>query len=136
MSNMTLEYTQKHHTLEVDGVRYEIPQRTPELEEQIREHDLNIRSMTEYDANMQLLEILFGKKNAKKMFPDKKTTNLDKLAKCTKYAVALFTAELNAIEAENIEEQLNELSPVLARLAEVNKTIRETKHIVNEQAKQ
>lgn len=133
MSKMTLEYTEKHHTLEVDGTEYEIPQRTADLEEKIRKHDEKIRAMSEYEANMSLLEILFGKKNAEKMFPDKRKTNLDKLAKCTKLAVALFMADFNAIQAEDLSKQMDELKPVLGKLDSIAKTIEKTNNIVTQQ---
>ena len=46
------EYTERHHILEVDGKEYEIPQRTAELEEKIREHDKKLAGISEYDGNM------------------------------------------------------------------------------------
>ena len=109
MSKMTLEYTEKHHMLEVDGIEYEIPQRTAELEAKIKEHDEKVKEMSEYDGNMSLLEIFFGKKNSKKMFPDKASTNLNKLAKCVRLATAMYLADYMLMKDASIKEQLDSM---------------------------
>lgn len=117
MQNKTVfEYEEKHHILEIDGVEYEIPQRTAELEKKIREHDEKLGEMTEYEGNMSMLEILFGKTNAKKMFPDKDKTNLDKLSKCTNIAIGLFMHEYNTAQAEKMKERLSEVQPFLTEI--------------------
>lgn len=102
MSKMALEYTEKHHILEVDGVEYEVPQRTAALMEKIYEHDKKIGKVSEYESNISLLEILFGERAVKQMFPDENETNLDKLSKCARLAIALFMAEFNAIQTADI----------------------------------
>ena len=106
-----LTFEEKHHILEVDEVEYEIPQRTAELEEKIREHDAKLPELTEYEGNMLLLEILFGKEKAQQMFPDGKNTNLDKLAKVSKVAIALYMAEFQNIKNEKLKEQMKEIQP-------------------------
>lgn len=120
MQKVKFEYTEKHHILEVDGVEYEIPQRTEKLAAKIREHDTKLPEMSEYEANISLLEILFGKANAKKMFPDKENTNLDKLARCTKFATALFLADYTATRDEKVKDMLAEINPFLDKLSGVN----------------
>lgn len=109
MSKATLNYTEKHHVLVVDGVEYEIPQRTAELEERLKEHDEKVKDMTEYDGNMEMLGILFGEDNAKQMFPDKKTTNLNKLAECTRMAVAFYLADSILIKDKSLKDKLIEM---------------------------
>lgn len=117
MNVSKFEFEEKHHFLEVDGTQYEIPQRTEKLQKKIREHDEKVQEMTEYEANYSALEILFGKVNAKKMFPDGQDTNLDKLAKCAKYALALYMAEYNAIRDEDITNRMKRLEPFLQQLS-------------------
>lgn len=121
MNKMTLDYTEKNHILEVNGVEYEVPQRTPDIVDKIKARDEKVGEVSEYESNMELLIILFGKKNAKQMFPDKENTNLDKLAKCVKYATALFYADLTAIQNENLRKALDELNPALKALDKVSK---------------
>ena len=117
MQNKTVfEYKEKHHILEVDGVEYEIPQRTAELEKKIREHDEKLKDMTEYEGNMSMLETLFGKANAKKMFPDKEKTNLDKLSKCTSIAIGLFMHEYNTARTEEMKNKMSEVQPFLTQI--------------------
>ena len=116
MNKTVFEYEEKHHILEIDGVEYEIPQRTAELEKKIREHDEKLKDMTEYEGNMSMLEILFGKANAKKMFPDKEKTNLDKLSKCTSIAIGLFMHEYNTARTEEMKSKLNEVQPFLTQI--------------------
>lgn len=112
MDKTVLEFKEKHHILELDGIEYEIPQRTPALEEALREHDKNAEKMTEYEGNLNILSILFGKENAERMFP-KETANLDKLAKCVKLATGLFMAEFNKMREEEAAKKLDALKPLL-----------------------
>ena len=107
MSNKTVvNFEEKHHILEVDGVQYEIPQRTAALEKLIRERDAKINDYTEYESNMKMLEILFGEDKAKQMFPDGEQTNLDKLEMCTKVAIALYMSGHIDMMAKNTYEEL------------------------------
>ena len=69
MNKFVLEFEEKHHILEVDGVEYMIPHRTAELEEKIAEHDANVGKFSEYENNMSMLAILFGEKAAKQNLP-------------------------------------------------------------------
>lgn len=134
---ITLEYKEKHHILEVDGIEYEVPQRTPEIMEMIKVHDEKVGAVSEYESNMELLAILFGEENARQMFPHKEKTNLDKLAKCTKLATALFYADLNAVQNENLKDTLKELDPVLKALDKVSKAgnVAEMKKFVSNKRK-
>lgn len=130
-----LNFEEKHHILEVDGVEYEIPQRTAELEEKIKEHDEKLPELTEYEGNMLLLEILFGKEKAHQMFPDGKNTNLDKLAKCTYLATELYRLEENAARDKDIENQTSPITALMSQLkdvCDVLKNIKEKDIIKNE----
>lgn len=125
MQNKTVfEYEEKQRILEVDGVEYEIPQRTAELEKKIREHDEKLKDMTEYEGNISMLEILFGKANAKKMFPDKEKTNLDKLSKCTSIAIGLFMYEYNTARTEEMKNKMSEVQPFLTEIKNANDALK------------
>ena len=119
-----VEFEETTYLIELDGVEYEIPQRTAELEEKIREHDEKLPAMSEYDGNISMLEILFGKANVKKMFPEGKKVNLDKLAKVTKYSISLFMAEFNKIQAEEIQHSMQEIEPLLKQVTEAGKAVK------------
>ena len=119
------EYEQKTHILEVDGKEYKIPGRTAAIEKQLKEHDAKLSEMTEYEANMLTVEILFGKEGANAMFPEgEEGTNLDKLAKVVKYALALYMAEITAIKAENTKEQLKELEPIMKPIRDISNVLK------------
>lgn len=121
MAVTKIEFEEKHHIIEVDGIEYEIPQRTPVLEDKIREHDENISKQSEYKSNYSLLEILFGEKAAKQMFPDRDNTNLDKLAKVTKISIALFMAEFNKMQSNALKDSIAEIKPLLSAADKVTK---------------
>lgn len=121
MAVTKIEFEEKHHIIEVDGIEYEIPQRTPVLEDKIREHDENISKQSEYKSNYSLLEILFGEKAAKQMFPDRDNTNLDKLAKVTKISIALFMAEFNKMQSNALKDSIAEIKPLISAADKVTK---------------
>ena len=121
MSVTKFEFEEKKHILQIDGVDYAIPQRTEKIEKKLREHDARLNSMSELEANFNTLEILFGNDAANKMFPKKETTNLDKLAKCVKYALALYRAEQTAIRDEEIKEKINAVQPLLKSVGDISK---------------
>ena len=124
MSNKyVLEFEEKHHILEVDGIEYEIPQRTSKLEEQIKIHDENVVNNTEYHNNMTMLEILFGKENAHQMFPDKDKTNLDKLSKCAKMALVAYYSNLNSVKNEELNKAVKEVRPLINEIDKVAKSM-------------
>lgn len=111
-----LEFEEKHHILEVDGVEYEVPERTAAIEEKIAEREKELENRSEYDNNFSLLEILFGKKAAKTMFPDKETTNLDKLSQCAKMALAAYYTELENAKEEERGRRMEKTEEALKRV--------------------
>ena len=119
MKTFVFEFEQKQHVLEVDGIGYEIPQRTAALEKELLEHDKRSSNMSEYEANMDLLGILFGNANAKKMFPEAENTNLDKLAKCVNVALSLFMDEYKNIKQAEIDKKLEQMAPFMNTLNSV-----------------
>lgn len=129
MQKTVFEFEEKRHIIVVDGIEYEIPQRTAAIESKIEELNLKVSEMTEFEGNMGYLEILFGKANAKKMFPDKETTNLDKLAKCTKMSLAAYRATYNSIMNTDFETTAKEVVPVLKQ---IEKTVKASAKALNE----
>ena len=137
MSVTKIECEEKHHKIEVDGIEYEIPQRTPVIEDKIRKHDENIGKVSEYESNYSLLEILFGAESAKQMFPDRKTTNLDKLAKVTRVSISLFMTEFNKLQSNALKDSIDEIKPLLSAADKVEKltSTKQTKEFVAKKRK-
>ena len=127
MSKQTFEYREKRHIIEVDGIEYEIPQRTAKLEKEMVEHDKKVSEMTEYEANMSMLSILFGKDKAHQMFPDGENTNLDKLAKCVKFSVALYMAEYHTIQEEEAKTKMQLVEPLIEQMKETGELLKQVK---------
>lgn len=121
MQKTKFEFEEKHHIIEIDGVDYEIPQRTAELEKKIIKLEDKRLTMSEYDGNIEMLTILFGKEAVDTIFPDKEKTNLDKLAKLTKISVGMFMAEYNNIQQEEMKEKVSELDPYIKKINEITK---------------
>ena len=137
MSVTKIEFEEKHHKIEVDGIEYEIPQRTPVIEDKIRKHDENIGKVSEYESNYSLLEILFGAESAKQMFPDRNTTNLDKLAKVTRASISLFMAEFNKMQSNALKDSIDGIKPLLSAADKVEKltSTKQTKEFVAKKRK-
>lgn len=123
MEKHEFKFTEKHHILTVDGADYEIPQRNAELEEKLRLHDEKLNAMSEYEANMELLEILFGKAKTKKMFPEGKKSNLDKLSQCADFAIGLFMAEYNRMQIEKLQKRMADVEPLLKQVSETSEAV-------------
>ena len=121
MQKTKFEFEEKHHVIEIDGIDYEIPQRTAELEKKIKEHDDKVDKMSEYEGNMQMLKILFGEKNAKQMCPDGAKTNLDKLARIVRVSLTLFMNEYDKMQNEDIEKKTAGLKPILQQVTDLTK---------------
>lgn len=115
-----IEFKEKHRAIEVDGIKYEIPQRTALLENQIREHDKNIKNMSEYEGNYSMLVILFGEEKAQQMFPEGENTNLDKLALVANTAIEQFMLEYNKQRADSLNKKVEEIKPILSTVDKVN----------------
>ena len=120
-ANITkIEFAEKHHAIEVDGIKYEIPQRTALLENKIREHDKNVKNMSEYEGNFSMLKILFGEEATRKMFPEGENTNLDKLALVTNTSIELFMLEYNKQRADSLNKKVEEIKPILSTVDKVS----------------
>lgn len=123
MNRHEFQFEEKHHILIVDGNEYEIPKRTEEISEKLKAHDEKLDTLTEYEANIELLEILFGKSKVKKMFPEGKKTNLDKLSQCTSYAIGLYMAEFNRMQTEKLTKDFEEITPLVKQISEVGEAV-------------
>ena len=67
--------------VEIDGVIYDIPERTGEFDNKIAELEKRRTTMREYDFLKEIITAIFGKSNAQKIIKDGINTNLDYLSK-------------------------------------------------------
>lgn len=113
MATEKFVFEEKHHIIEIDGIEYEIPQRTQFIEDELKKRDEEMAGLSEFENNIRVLEILFGKENAEKMFPDKESTNLDKLLKCVNFSLALYRTESFNIKNEPMKKDIQEVKDTL-----------------------
>ena len=74
-----LSYEPKKIFVRIDGVEYEVAERKPEIDEQLQRHNENLDTMSAYDASYNLVRILLGDEAVKKIFPNGKSENLNRM---------------------------------------------------------
>lgn len=115
---MKFNYQEKQYDIEFEGKKYTMAQRTKATMAAIKALSEN-DDMTEYENNMELLCILFGKDNAYNMFPKGEDTNLDKLAAFSNFALELYMKEYKDIQAEKAEKALKPYTDTIKTLESV-----------------
>lgn len=95
------------YELEINGKPYPIVQRTEETESKIRARDEKINKVSEYESNIELLNILLGESAVREIFPNGKSSNLDMIAKAAYYALKYYYHEKNAFESEVLNKQID-----------------------------
>ena len=103
--------------VEIDGVIYDVPERTGEFDNKIAELEKRRATMREYDFLKEIITAIFGKANAQKIIKDGINTNLDYLSKI--YIVTLELIYKNKEESERkiMENKLNTINPLLENIA-------------------
>lgn len=102
--------------VEINGEVFDLPKRTGELDNRISDIEKKRASMKEYDFLSEIIEIIFGKANAKKIIKDGAKTNLDYMAKI--YVVSLeliYEDKINA-EKEAADKRLEEIAPLIDKI--------------------
>ena len=103
--------------VEIDGVIYDIPERTGDFDNKIAELEKRRTTMREYDFLKEIITAIFGQANAQKIIKDGINTNLDYLSKI--YIVTLELIYKNKEESERkiVENKLNTINPLLENIA-------------------
>ena len=103
--------------VEIDGVTYDLPERTGDFDNKIAELEKRRTTMREYDFLKEIITAIFGKANAQKIIKDGINTNLDYLSKI--YIVTLELIYKNKEESERkiVENKLNTINPLLENIA-------------------
>lgn len=99
----------------IDGVDYPVRDRTEETEELLREHDRRAATSTQYESDINLLEILLGKDAVKALFPNGKKESLLRLHKIARGVVDAYEYEMNEMEKDDIEKQLKQWEEIGSR---------------------
>lgn len=102
--------------IEVNGEVFDLPKRTGELDNKISEIEKRRTSMKEYDFLAEIIEIIFGKANAKKIIKDGAKTNLDYMAKIYVVSLELIYEDKIKAEKEATDKRLEEISPLFDKI--------------------
>lgn len=102
--------------IEVNGEVFDLPKRTGELDNKISEIEKRRTSMKEYDFLSEIIEIIFGKANAKKIVKDGAKTNLDYMAKIYVVSLDLIYEDKIKAEKEAADKRLEEISPLIDKI--------------------
>ncbi|MBQ7900356.1 MAG: hypothetical protein IJ365_00140 [Clostridia bacterium] len=117
---MKFNYIEKQYDIDFEGKEYTMVQRTPAAMAKIKALSENTE-MTEYENNMQLLDVLFGDGAATELFPDNENTNLDKLAAFSTFALDIFMKEYKELKAERAAKELKPYTDTLKTIENVAK---------------
>lgn len=103
--------------VEIDGVIYDIPERTGEFDNKIAELEKRRTTMREYDFLKEIITAIFGKSNAQKIIKDGINTNLDYLSKIYMVTLELIYKNKEESERKIVENKLNTINPLLENIA-------------------
>lgn len=103
--------------VEIDGVIYDVPERTGEFDNKIAELEKRRTTMREYDFLKEIITAIFGKANAQKIIKDGINTNLDYLSKIYMVTLELIYKNKEESERKIVENKLNMINPLLENIA-------------------
>lgn len=103
--------------VEIDGVIYDIPERTGDFDNKIAELEKRRTTMREYDFLKEIITAIFGKANAQKIIKDGINTNLDYLSKIYMVTLELIYKNKEESERKIVENKLNTINPLLENIA-------------------
>ena len=103
--------------VEIDGVIYDVPERTGEFDNKIADLEKRRATMREYDFLKEIITAIFGKANAQKIIKDGINTNLDYLSKIYMVTLELIYKNKEESERKIVENKLNMINPLLENIA-------------------
>lgn len=117
MSVIKIEFEEKERAVELpSGTVLDLPQRTKEINDKLKELEKKRTQMNEYDFLSEVLIAIFGKDGFKKIAPNGNKENLDYLSKVYRVSVKQIFADKVEAEAEEMERNAEILDPVLDKV--------------------
>lgn len=110
-----LSYEPKKIFVRIDGAEYEVAERKPETDEALQRHNDNLDNMTSYEASYNLVKILLGEDAVKKIFPNGKQENLNRMYYIAKGVDAAYQEEYQEMRDKEYEETLTKLDNLAQR---------------------
>ncbi len=112
--------------VKINGEEYEVAERTAEIDEKLQAHNDNLDNMTSYEASYNLVKILLGDENAKKIFPNGKKENLTWMYRVAKAVDEAYQAEYQELRDAEYEESLKKMDNLAQRTKPVIDMIERT----------
>lgn len=123
---MNINYEPKKIIVTIDDVDYEVAERTAEVDKKLQEHNEKIATMTNFDANYDLVKILLGADAAKKIFPNGDKENVTRSYIIARGVDDAYQAEYQEIKDKELEETLAKLDKFSSRARPVVEMIDRT----------
>lgn len=112
---LDISYDPKTINVIIDGKEYKVADRTDETNAELEAHDAKLESMSQYEANYSIVEILLGKDAAKKVFPGGKKENLTRMYVIAKRLLEAYQAEYEEIKEAEYEEAMSRMDKMAER---------------------
>lgn len=110
-----LTYKPKKISVRIDGEEYEVAERKPEVDERLQEHNDNLDNMSAYEASYDLVKILLGEDAAKKIFPNGKDENLNRMYFIARGVDNAYQTEYQEMRDKEYEETLAKMDKIAER---------------------
>ncbi len=112
---MNISYEPKKIIVTIDDVDYEVAERTVETDKKLMEHNDRIASMSNFEANYDLVKILLGADAAKKIFPNGDKENVTRSYMIARGVDEAYQAEYQEIKDKELEATLSKLDNLSSR---------------------
>jgi hypothetical protein len=126
---MDLSYESKEIFVTIDGVEYRVADRTDETEQKLAAHDKRLGTVSTFESDYELIEILLGREAAAKIFPLGKKENLTRLAYIALGVLEAYNAEINAIRERELEKSLSSIDKMAERAEPVIEMMNKTAEV-------
>ena len=110
-----LSYEPKKIFVRIDGQEYEVAERKPEIDEALQRNNDNLDNMSSYEASYNLVKILLGDEAVKKIFPNGKQENLNRMYYIAKGVDNAYQEEYQEMRDKEYEETLTKLDNLAQR---------------------
>lgn len=105
--------------IEINGEAYDLPKRTGELDNKLSELEKRRETMKEYDFLSEIIGVIFGKEQTKKILKDGIKTNLDFMAAIYVTSMELIYEDKLKAQQEATDRKIEELSPLIDKIDKV-----------------
>lgn len=107
--------------VQIDGQEYTVPARTERLERQLKQHDDRLKSVSQYQSDLDLVKIILGTDAAKQIFPNGEEENLDRMHYIAVKLMEIYYKAYKDIEDESFEDSLDKLGRISDKVGNLAK---------------